>query len=362
MTQGRVHQMTANLVYGDAVTNDVFEIDRRLRAWGLESRVFSDSAEPGLGAVSRPSCEYEQDLARPEDLLIYHYSIYSPNLELYKRSRNRRLVIYHNITPPEFFHGFDPHLESRCRLGRSALSELRDCDFALADSEFNRRELIAVGIAPDRTAVRPVAFDLANLAAVEPNGAIARRVQAAAGVNLLSVGRLAPNKRCEDLLKLVHAYRRAVGPQVHLWLVGNRAFRTYVEFLDRLVKRLNLVEAVSFTDRVSRSDLRAYYEASDIFVSASQHEGFGVPYIECMQFDLPILALAEAATPETLGDAGVLVTRWSLPEVVEAVALLTSNQDLRERIIKRQRRRLAELTGISNEQVLRQTLTRLGAL
>ncbi len=358
----RVYQMTANLVYGDAVTNDVFEIDHRLRAWGLESHIFADSAERRLGSISRPSEEYERVLASAEDLLIYHYSIYSPNLELYKRSRNARLVIYHNITPPEFFHGFDPHLESRCRLGRAALTELRDCNFALADSEFNRRDLIAAGVPAERTAVRPVAFDLANLASVQPSSAVSHRVKATGAVNLLFVGRLAPNKHCEDLLKLVHVYRAAVGPQVHLWLVGNRAFQAYVRFLDTLVDRLDLRGAVTFTDRVSRSDLAAYYQACDVFVSASRHEGFGVPYIESMQFDLPILALAEAATPETLGGAGVLVSRWSLPEVAETVALMAADCDLRTRLVERQRRRLAEIAAESNKNVLRETLARLGAL
>jgi glycosyltransferase involved in cell wall biosynthesis len=207
-----------------------------------------------------------------------------------------------------------------------------------------------------------LALDLANLASVEPTPAVARRVKATAGVNLLFVGRLAPNKRCEDLLKLVYAYRRAIGPDIHLWLVGNRSFGAYVQFLDGLVKRLAVRDEVTFTDRVSRSDLRAFYESCDLFVSASRHEGFGVPYIECMQFGLPILALARAATPETLGSSGVLVEEWRLPQVAEAVGLIASDRPLREQLIRGQRARLAELAVDTNELVLRQTLARLGAL
>jgi L-malate glycosyltransferase len=357
-----VRQVAANLAYADAVTNDVLEIDRRVRAWGCESEIYAASAEPRLGAVSRPAADYEPYLRQADDILIFHYSIFSPTLDLYRRARNRKLVIYHNITPPEFFHGFDPHLEALCRAGRAALSTLADCDFALADSDFNRRELIAAGVPAERTAVRPVAFDLSNLAAAPANQGVIARVKAAAALNLLFVSRLAPNKRCEDLLALLYVYRKEIDPDVHLWLVGNRAFRVYVAYLERLVERLGLADAVAFTDRVSRPDLRAYYEGCDLFVSASQHEGFGVPFVECMQFGLPILARRGGATAETLGGAGVLINEWRLPEVAEMTRLAAADRGLRERLIARQKARLAELTGASSEQVLRDALGRMGAL
>jgi glycosyltransferase involved in cell wall biosynthesis len=362
MNRPCVRQVAANLAYADAVTNDVLEIDRRLRGWGCESEIYAASAEPRLGAVSRPASEYEPHLRQTDDILIFHYSIFSPTLDLYRRSRNRKLLIYHNITPPEFFHGFDPHLEALCRAGRAALPTLADCDFALADSEFNRGELVAAGVPAARTAVRPVAFDLANLAAAAPNPGVAARVRVNAGPNLLFVSRLAPNKRCEDLLTLLRLYREEVDPGVHLWLVGSRAFETYAAYLDRLADRLALRDAVTFTDRVSRPDLRAYYESCDLFVSASQHEGFGVPFVEAMQFGLPILARAAGATPETLGGAGILVSAWRLPEIAEIIRLVTRDRGLAERIVARQKTRLAELAGASGERVLRDALARLGAL
>jgi L-malate glycosyltransferase len=357
-----VRQMTANLAYADAVTNDVLEIDRRLRAWGCRSEIYAESAEPRLGPVSKPSTMYERYLARTEDVLLFHYSIYSATLDQYRRSKNKKLVVYNNVTPPEYFRGFDPQLESLCRLGRDALPALADCDFALAASEFNRQELIRAGVPEERAGVRPISLDLTNLTAAQPNKNVAAQVKAAASLNLLFVGRLAPNKRCEDLLKLLYLYRKEIDPGVHLWLVGNRSFTTYVSYLEALTGRLKLLDAVTFADRVSRSDLRAYYESCDVFVSASCHEGFGVPLVESMQFGLPVLARAAAATPETLGGAGVMVSRWQLPDVAEAVRRIACDEAFRARLIDCGRARAAELAATSGESTLRQALVRLRAL
>jgi glycosyltransferase involved in cell wall biosynthesis len=335
----RVHQMTATLAYGDAVSNDILEIDRRLKQWGLDARIYAENIEPRLASISQPDSAYEPYLAEPDDLLIYHYSIYTANLKLYAQSLNRKIVVYHNITPPEYFQGFDSHLESLCRFGRLALPQLRDCDLAMAVSEFNRRELVAAGIPERRTAVLPVFLGLEKFARTERNPALYRQMRQGGRMNLLYVGRLAPNKGCDDLIKLFYAYCRHRNPAAHLWLVGTRAFTRYVRYLEALIARLGLADAVSFTDRVSLSDLRTCYEASDILLSGSRHEGFGVPLLEAMYFDLPIVAYAAAAVPETLAGAGVLFNRWAYAEVAELLDQVYRDADLRRQLIAGQRRR-----------------------
>jgi L-malate glycosyltransferase len=358
----RVHQMTATLAYGDAVSNDILEIDRRLKQWGLDAHIYAENIEPRLANVSQLDQAYERYLAEPDDLLIYHYSIYTANLKLYTQSRNRKIVIYHNITPPDFFRGFDSYLEALCRSGRQALPQLRDCDLALAVSEFNRRELIEAGIPESRTSVLPIFLGLEKFAQTERNPALYRRMRQDGRTNLLTVGRLAPNKGCDDLLKLFYAYRRHVNPAAHLWLVGSRAFGGYVRYLEALIARLGLEDAVSFTDRVSLSDLRTCYEASDVLLCGSRHEGFGVPLLEAMYFGLPIVAYAAAAVPETLGGAGALFHRWAYAEVAELLDLLYRDADLRRRLIEGQRRRLADFDPANVEKALRRALVRLEVL
>jgi glycosyltransferase involved in cell wall biosynthesis len=357
----RVHQMTATLVAGDAISNHIFEIDRRLRAWGLTTAIYAENIEPRLASRCQPDRDYEPFLNQADDLLIYHYSIYSANLELYRRSRHRKIVIYHNITPPEYFAGFDPKLEALCRLGRAALPRLAGCDLALADSEFNRRELIAAAaIAEGRSDVLPIFLNIENLAAAERNVSLGEHLTADGWTNLLYVGRIAPNKRCEDLIKLLYAYRRHVNPRARLWLVGDTSVTAYVRFLRSLIDQLGLGEAVVLTGRVSAGDLRTYYEAATVFVYASQHEGFGVPLVESMYFGVPVLAYHAAAVPETLGDSGVLFKQWRYPEIVEVLHILATDECVRAQVIAGQRRRLADLRPERVEARLRAALERVG--
>lgn len=358
----RVHQMTATLAYGDAISNDILEIDRRLKQWGLDAYIYAENVEPRLAHVGQLDQAYERYLGDPDDLLIYHYSIYTANLKLYAQSRNRKIVIYHNITPPEFFQGFDSHLESLCRFGRLALPQLQDCELALAVSEFNRRELIAAGIPEERTAVLPIFLGLEEFVRTERDPALYRRMRQDGRTNLLYVGRLAPNKGCDDLIKLFYAYHRHINPATDLWLVGSRSFTAYVRYLEALVARLGLEDVVRFTDRVSLSELRTCYEASDTLLYGSRHEGFGVPLLEAMHFGLPIVAYAAAAVPETLGGAGVLFNRWAYAEVAELLDLVQVETGFRQQIIAGQRRRLADFDPAIVENGLRSALAQVGVL
>ena len=356
----RVHQMTTGLSYGDAITNHIFAIDRRLRAWGLESRIFATYIEDRLADRAQLDGDYAPFLAQPDDLLIYHYSIYSPNLTLYERSANRKIVVYHNITPPEFFHGYDAALEADCRRGREALPRLAGCDLGVGDSDYNRRELVQVGVPAERTAVLPIFLDLAELRQTPLNPALYDRVRGQGRVNLLSVSRLVPSKACEDLLKLVAAYRATVDDRVHLWLVGRPLVALYQTYLARLAERLGLAEYVTFTDRVSLGDLRTFYAAADLYLSASRHEGFSVPLLESMTFDLPILAYAAAAVPDTLGTAGVLFKTFDYPVLAATAHHLATDAALRAAVVAGQRRRLADFAPERVEASLREILGRVG--
>ncbi len=356
----RVHQMTTGLSYGDAITNHIFAIDRRLKAWGLESRVFATYIEDRLAHLAQLDQEYTPFLAQPDDLLIYHYSIYSPNLSLYERSSNRKIVVYHNITPPEFFHGYDDALEADCRRGREALPRLAGCDLGVGDSDYNRRELVSVGVPSERTAVLPIFLDLDGLRQTPLNPALLDRVRGSDRVNLLFVSRLVPSKACEDLLKILAAYRATIDDRVHLWLVGRPLIPRYQTFLARLAERLGLTSHVTFTDRVSLGDLCTLYAAADVYLCASRHEGFSVPLLESMTFDLPILAYHTAAVPDTLGTAGVLFRAFDYPVLAAAAHLLATDAVLSRGVVAGQRRRLADFAAERVEAQLQDILARVG--
>ena len=356
----RAHQMTTTLVYGDAVANHITEIDDRLKTWGLDAHIYARHIEPRMRSIGRPDSEYEPFLNETEDLLIWHYSIHAPNLEMLKRSQNRKMVIYHNITPAKFFRGYSQDLEVACRLGRWELSELRECDLALGVSEYNRRELVEAGFAPERTGVLPLFLGEGAFAEIPRNEQLFEDLESGDVANLLFVGRVAPNKAIEDLIKIYHHYHRYLNPNSRLVLVGARSLALYNQELDGLVNRLDLADSVRFTNRIPLGDLKAIYEAADVFVCASRHEGFCIPLLEAMHFEVPILARAETGVPYTLKDAGVQYHHLEYAVLAETVHLLVQDSELRRQIIATQKRRLADFAPARVEDKLRDMLSQIG--
>jgi glycosyltransferase involved in cell wall biosynthesis len=232
---------------------------------------------------------------------------------------------------------------------------------ALGVSEFDRRELVIAGIPAERTGVLPIFLGLEKFEEAGRNPALYQQLKQSKKANLLYVGRLVPNKACEDLIKILYFYRKYVNSQVHLWLVGHRFLTAYLQFLESLIVRLELQDAITFTDRVSLKDLRTYYEACDVFVYASRHEGFGVPLLESMYFDLPVLAYNSTTIPETLGPTGVLFNQLACAEIAETLDFLITDPKLRQQILQRQRQRLSDFAPEQVEAKLHRILERVGA-
>jgi L-malate glycosyltransferase len=338
----KVHQVGPVLAVGDAVTNHMLEIDRCLAQWGLPHALYGaniDAAPPHAGV--RPDSAYLPFMDSTDDLLIYHYSAYCENYELFLRSRNRKILVYHNITPAEFYRPYDVQYQTLCEQGRAVLPKLAACDLALGVSDYNRQELVKVGFASEKTGVLPLLLTVDDFEKTPRREALYRQIRAVSGPVILFVGRVAPNKAFEDVIKLFAAYRDNVDQRARLYLVGARFLPRYDEALDALVARLGLTGAVTFAGRVPLADLRTYYEAADLFLCASRHEGFCAPLLEAMYFNVPILARADGAVPDTLDNAGVLYHVCDTPALAEMMHLLVTDVGLRRQILARQRERLA---------------------
>jgi L-malate glycosyltransferase len=250
------------------------------------------------------------------------------------------VLLHHNITPPEFFAGWDDEMARICRVGREELATLAgQCHLGLADSEFNRRELEGLGVA--RTGVLPICLDFARYR--ERPNQVLRRALDDGRTNLLFVGRLAPNKRPEDLIRLASCWKRFVSPEVRLVLVGKLPRRrAYFDALQAFAYEEGLTPAeVVFCGHVAHDDLLAAYASARVFVSMSEHEGFGVPLVEAMLVRVPVLAYAAAAVPWTLGGAGVQFTGKRLGEVAEIAHALATDEALRAAVLAAQDRRVA---------------------
>jgi len=142
----RLHQICARLKYGDAITNQVMRIHEAASSWGWESHIYATAHDDIMKPVNEELPTYRKHYRKNrDDLLVYHYSIYDKNHVFYDESLNRRVFYYHNITPPQFFQPYDSFMAEYCKLGRDLIPRFRNCDFAVSDSEYNRRELLEAG-------------------------------------------------------------------------------------------------------------------------------------------------------------------------------------------------------------------------
>jgi glycosyltransferase involved in cell wall biosynthesis len=359
----KIHQISYGLIPGDAISNQVLEIDRRLRDWGLEADIFAQHVATELADRVRPDREYIDHLRDSEDLLIYHYGIYSPNMRYFRATKGRRILVYHNITPARYFRGWDRDQELLCDAGRRTLLNLAECEHALADSEYNRLELVEAGLPEERTDVLPIFLSQAHFESNPVVESLMKAIRQTGTTNFLTVGRVAPNKAMEDVIRIFAVYHRAINPNSRLYIVGSRYLPKYDAALDALVTSLDLEDAIVFTGLLTDfSRLKTYYQAADIYLHASHHEGFCVPLIESMYFGLPILARRAAAVPETLGTSGILFNRLGYEEVAEMAHLLITDEALRAQIVHRQRERLQHFAPSRVEAQLKEILVRLRIL
>ena len=337
----RVHQVLATLDYGDAIGHEVLGIQRALRRAGYQSEIFVETADPRL-EDSTADCRDLRDASHPDNILIHHFSIGSRASRIAFALPDRMILVYHNITPPEYFIHVHQLLAQLCFLGRRELTAYRHrVDLALGDSEFNRQELEALGFAP--TGVLPVVPDFAHLD-VQTNDVMARQFDDD-WVNILFVGRVIPNKRIEDLIRFFHAYKTRINPRSRLVIVGAYSgFETYLATLQQLVARLTLPD-VFFTGHVSNEELAAYYDVADLFLCASEHEGFCVPLMEAFHARIPVLAYAATAVPATLDGGGVLYASKDPSEIAGLMDAILSNSGLQESILMKQDAALDRLRG-----------------
>ncbi len=328
-----VHQLATSLTYGDAISDEMLEIQKILRQSGFRSEIFTRFCDPRLAGLAHDYREY-WPFSSKDNVAIFHFSIGSPVSRLFFRLPDRKIMIYHNITPHEYFLDTHRILARECYKGRLEIKLFIDkVDLALGDSEFNRQELERVGYR--RTGVLPI---LLNFEKFQTRADVmTKKIYDSGRPTILFVGRLIPNKKFEDIIKVFALYRRHFEPRGQLLLVGDyRGLERYLAGLLELVERLNLRD-VHFTGHISFSELRACYEAADVFLSLSEHEGFGVPLIEAFIQGIPVIAYDAGAVAETLNGGGILLREKNFLHVAALIDQVIKDQALRQQIIDHQK-------------------------
>ncbi len=352
----RIDQWVPALHRGDAIGDSARLMRDAFRSWGHAADVYALELDADLEGDGRRFAEWSA--GGPGDVVILHFALPSPLSAAFRGHRGRRVLLHHNITPPQFFAGWDEEMARICRIGREELAALAgQVELGLADSEFNRQELEALGI--PRTGVLPIYLDFRRYR--EPPSPVLLRMLSDGPTNLLFVGRLAPNKKPEDLIRLGSYWKRFIAPDVRLVLVGKPPRdRRYFDALQALAYEEGLTPAeVVFLGHVAHEELLACYATARVFVSMSEHEGFGVPLVESMLMRVPVLAYAVTAVPHTLGGAGVQFGEKRLAEVAETAYALAGDERLRAAVLEGQERRLAAFAPEAVESELRRYLESL---
>jgi glycosyltransferase involved in cell wall biosynthesis len=335
-----IHQFTPTLTSADSISGDVFQLQRLFWRSGIAGPVYADNAAPTVRAFAR---DWHDLAAEPTDRapLLVHISMGNGSLDEVAKLPQDKVVAYHNITPAHYFAGVNEHARRYSEIGRRQLADYAThAVLGIADSEYNRAELEQLGYA--KTAVVPILVDWSAFDA-PPDAAVARRL-ADERTSILVVGQLLPQKALHEVIPAFARYREG-DPTARLFLVGSdRMSGDYAATLHAAVAKRGLGDSVVFAGTVSPAELVAYYRGATALLTLSDHEGFCIPLLEAMRNDLPIVAHASTAIPDTLGDAGVLLGEKSPDAVAAALERVVRDAALRKSLINKGRARFADFS------------------
>lgn len=345
-----VHQVLGALHHGDAVGNEALTIRGHLRDAGYASEVFAGRVDASLGAEARPLREWA-DADGSDSVCLYHFSPGSPATHTALSARGSLVVAYHNVTPASFFSGWSAEAARLALEAGRDLAELAGrAALGLAKSRFSLGDLEASGFAA--RGVLPFVHDPGRSGAPSP---VFDRLYGDGRATVLAVGRLAPNKRLEDLIRAFALLQRGAVPRSRLLLVGDDGLRTYAAALESLARSLRVRDVV-LCGRVEEDELRSAYRLADVLVSLSEHEGYGVPLVEAMLARVPVVAYDAGAVAETMDGAGVLLGDKRPELVAGVVEALLGDPALRNAVLAGQERVAARVRATDYASLLRSAL------
>ena len=348
----RIIQLMPTLSFGDAVSNDARALEQILREAGHETGIYAENIDPRL---PKDACRRADRMPRlsGKDLLIYHGAIGTELNFRLPELGGKQMMVYHNITPPRFFRGYSPIAEELTRKGYEGMRFLADkMRYCVADSDYNRQELKRMGYQCPIDVV-PILIPFEDYSK-KPDEQVIRKYRDGR-TNLLFVGRIAPNKRQEDVIRAFAVYRKRYNPQARLFLVGSASgMENYEARLKAYCKTLGVADAVIFPGHIRFDAILAYYHVADVFLCMSEHEGFCVPVVEAMHFGIPIAAYASSAVPETMGAGGLLLDSKDPALAAAAINRIVKDERLQAYLKEKQQ---GELKRFSYETVKKSWLT-----
>lgn len=338
-----IHQIVAGFGPGDAISNQAMAMQDVFLAWGYASRVYTEPKRiaPQLRDRADSITKFAANCCK-DDVVILHLSIGSPVNDIFASLPCKKAILYHNITPSYYFDLINQTIAKSLAAGRQQVEDLAHAaDVNMAVSQFNAKELTDLGYS--NVKVLPLTLDLKMLDSRSNINQTKHHNDNK--VTILFVGRCAPNKKIEDLLDAFYHFHKFVEPRSRLIHVGSfSGAEAYYSLLLARTHMLGIKQHVQFTGIVHQDRLNELYSNSDIFLCMSEHEGFCIPVFEAMAHDLPVVAYAAAALPETMDGSGILFTKKDYPQIAEILKRTAHDKEFRTAIIKGQRERLLRHT------------------
>ena len=350
----KIIQMLPCLNYGDAIGNDTIALYHALKENHYDTVIFSEAVDQRLPSHIAKTMDSWKKPAK-DDVIVYHLSVDWKYINKIVQAKCRKIAIYHNITPGKFFKGYDEHAFKDCQRGLEEIGKLKNVfDYIIADSQFNKNDLISYGF-KCKIDVLPVLISFEDYKK-KPSKTILEKYKNAPGHNILFVGRIAPNKKQEDVIAAFSLYKKYYDPAARLFLVGNynrkdRYYRRLQGYVDLLH-----VKDVYFSGHIKFNEIIAYYCVSDLLLCMSEHEGFCVPLVESMYFKLPVIAYDSSAIKETLGGSGIVFEKKDYNLVAALMNRVLTDEPLRKQMIEDESKRL---TFFDNNRIKGQFITYL---
>ncbi len=337
----RVVQLLPTLSFGDAIGNDTIALKGVISEMGYSTDIYAENIDKRLPEGIAKKADKLRDLKK-DDVLIYHKSTGTDLTFKIENYKCRRIMVYHNITPPDFFRPYSTAATQLTELGYKGVEFLRDkVDYVLAVSAYNRSELVKMGYTCPMD-IRPILIKFDDYKQTPDEATINKYSDGKK--NLVFVGRIAPNKKQENVIRAFFCYKK-LNPDSRLILVGSSTgMENYYERLVKYANALGIGDDVIFPGHIKFSEILAYYRLADAFVCMSEHEGFCVPLVEAMFFDTPIIAYDTSAISDTLGGSGVLLDNNDPVYAAAVIDRVLTDDKLRESIIAGQRKRLEDFS------------------
>lgn len=321
---------TPEISHGDAVSNDVLGMFDALKEQDLEVEIFTenilikDKAIKNIDSISN-------FIKHRKDLIIYHHSTgWFKGLNMLTSIGCKRVIKYHNVTPPDYFYGFSRDYVEACEGGIEQLNIIAslDLDMYLNTSRFNMVEMIARGVEASKCFIVPPFNNIDRLKGLKPDFAILEKYNDKK-VNVLSVGRVVPNKGFTELIDAFTLYNKCFNKESRLIIVGDRHPRlsTYINFLDDKIKYMGLEDSIVFTGKVSDEQLKSYFLIARAFALTSYHEGFCLPLVEAMSMKIPVVTYGSTAVANTVGNGGIAWEDLDINLIASTIDEVVTNED-----------------------------------